>query len=146
MKRNLPAILIVLFCLFSINLIGSNPDEWNVYFENDTVKIEYTYQVCDFSSTAKQEIIIFKFTNLIHQNISVNYNANIWHNDICISCNQNEESSHTIQIASDETIIFDCKDERKDAVIFSAFITNTDSKRYESLTKFELNEITISYE
>ena len=148
MKRTLPAILIAFFSLFTFNAIGSNPTEWEIYFENDTVKIEYAYQNCDFSSTAKQEVIVFKFTNLISQNILLSYKADIWHNDVCTNCEQeSEESRYTIQIPSNETIITNCNNEWKGFAIFSAFITNDDQeKRYESLTKFELKEITISHE
>ena len=147
MKRTLPAILITFFFLFPSTSIGLTPTEWEIYFENDTVKIEYTYQNCDFSSTAKQEVIVFKFTNLISQDISLNYKADIWHNDVCTNCEQeSEESRYTIQIPSNETITTNCNNEWKRLAIFSAFITNDDEKRYASLTKFELKEITISYE
>ncbi len=148
MKRILSAILITFFSLCAFNSIGSNPTEWEIYFENDTVKIEYTYQNCDFSSTAKQEVIVFKFTNLISQNILLSYKADIWHNDVCTNCEQeSEESRYTIQIPSNETIITNCNNEWKGFAIFSAFITNDDEEqRYESLTKFELKEIIISHE
>ena len=146
MKRHLSLINIFFFCFFSTNLIGSNQDEWNIYFENDTVKIEYTYQLCDFSSTADQEVVIFKFTNLTNKNISVKYKANIWHNDICINCDQNEEGFYTIQIASNEVVLFDCHDKWNDEVIFSGFVSIKEKTNYKSLTKFELNKITIVYE
>ena len=147
MKRTLPAILIAFFSLFTFHLIGSNPTEWEVYSENDTVKIEYAYQNCNFSSTAKQEVIVFKFTNLIAQNILLSYKANIWHDDVCINCEQeSNESRYTIHIAENQTITTSCNDKWKEFAIFSAFITNDDETRYESLTKFELKEITISHE
>lgn len=148
MNKILPAILIAFFYLLTFNSMGSNPTEWEVYFENDTLKIEYTYQNCDFSSTAKQEIIVFKFTNLISQNILLSYKAEIWHNNVCTNCEQkSEESRYTIQIPSNKTITTNCSNEWRDYAIFSAFITNDDKeKRYESLTKFELQEIIISHE
>ncbi len=148
MKKTLPTILIAFFSLLTFNSMGSNPTEWEIYFENDTLKIEYTYQNCDFSSTAKQEIIVFKFTNLISQNILLSYKTDIWHNDVCTNCEQeSEESRYTIQIPSNETITTNCSDEWRGYAIFSAFITNDEKEqRYASLTKFELKEITISHE
>ena len=148
MKRTLPAILIAFFYLCTFNSMGSNPTAWEVCFENNTVKIEYTYHNCSFSSTAKQEVIVFKFTNLISKNISLSYKADIWHNDVCTNCEQeSEESRYTIQITSNETITTNCNNEWKEFAIFSAFITNDEKEnRYESLTKFELKEITISHE
>jgi len=148
MNKILPAILIAFFSLLTFNSMGSNPTEWEIYFENDTLKIEYTYQNCDFSSTAKQEIIVFKFTNLISQNILLSYKAEIWHNNVCTNCEQkSEESRYTIQIPSNETITTNCSNEWRGYAIFSAFITNDEKEqRYASLTKFELKEITISHE
>ena len=148
MKRTLPVILIAFFSLFTSNSMGSNPTEWEIYFKNDTVKIEYAYHNCDFSSTAKREVIVFKFTNLISQNILLSYKADIWHNDVCTNCEQeSEESRYTIQMSSNETITTNCNNEWKGFAIFSAFITNDEKEqRYESLTKFEFKEISISYE
>ena len=148
MKNNLVALGIAFISLCSSNLFASNANDWTTYFDNDTVKIEYTYQNCDFSSTAKQEVIVFKFTNLISQNILLSYKADIWHNDVCTNCEQeSEESRYTIQIPSNETITTNCNNEWKEFAIFSAFITNDEKeKRYVSLTKFELKEITISHE
>ena len=148
MKRNLPALLIAFFSLFTSNTFSINVTEWEVYFENDTAKIEYAYQNCNFSSTAKQELIIFKFTNLSSQTISLNYKADIWHDNVCTNCEQeSKESRYTIQILANEVITTNCNNEGKGFSIFSAFITNDEQKkRYVSLTKFELKEITISYE
>ena len=148
MKKILGVLCIAFSSLYFSNLFAVNPNEWISYFENDTIKIEYTYQNCDFSSTAKQEVIVFKFTNLISQNILLSYKAEIWHNNICTNCKQeSEESRYTIQIASNEKITTTCNNEWKSFAIFSAFITNDQQqKRYVSLTKFELQDITISYE
>ena len=68
--------------------MGSKPTEWEVHFENDTIKIEYAYQDCDFSSTARQEMVVLKFTNLISQNILLSYKSDIWHNNVCVNCEQ----------------------------------------------------------
>ena len=148
MKRTSPAILIAFFSFFTFATMGANPTEWEIYFENDTAKIEFTYQNCDFSSTAQQELIIFKFTNLSSQTISLNYKADIWHDNVCTNCEQeSKESRYTIQILGNEVITTNCNNEGKGFSIFSAFITNDEQKkRYVSLTKFELKEITISYE
>ena len=148
MKRFVYTITLFLIALISTTLSAANPADWKTYFKNDTVKIEYAYQVCDFSSTASQELVIFKFTNLSSQKILLSYKANIWNNDICINCEQkSEESRYTIQVLSNETIITKCDNDWKKFAIFSAFITNNkEAKRYNSLTKFELTEINIRHE
>ena len=147
MKKTLPAILIAFFFLFTSNSMGSNPTEWEIYFENDTVKIEYTYQNCDFSSTASQELIVFRFTNLNENNITLNYETQLWYDGKEINTEQNlDEFRKTINLENNEIITTNCENQWKEYSIFSAFVHNETSERYVSLTKFELKEITISHE
>ena len=143
MKRTLPAILIAFFSLFTSNSIGSNPTEWEIYFENDTVKIEYTYQNCDFSSTASQELIVFRFTNLNENNIKLNYETQLWYDGKEINTEHNsDEFRKTINLENNEIITTNCENQWKKYSIFSAFVHNETNERYVSLTKFELINIT----
>jgi len=148
MSKILPAIFIAFITLISTTLSATNPADWETYFENDTVKIEYAYQVCDFSSTASQELAIFKFTNLSNQTINLSYTTELWNNDQCLNCNQEtNEHQKSLTLSSNEIITSNCNNEWKSLVIFSAFITNdNEAKRHESITKFELTEINISHE
>jgi hypothetical protein len=114
-----------------------------VYFENDTIKIEYAYQSCDFSSTSSQEIIIFKFTNLSAAKITLAYEAEIWYNDKKINTKLNEEEFRkTIKLNHNQTITANCVN--REHTLFSAFISNANNEKYVSLTKFELINITTS--
>ena len=123
--------------------MGSNPTEWEIYFENDTVKIEYNYMICDFSSIASQELIVFRFTNLSENNITLNYETQIWHDDKEINTEQNlDEFRKTINLENNKIITTNCDNQWKEYAIFSAFIHNETSERYVSLTKFELTNIT----
>ena len=145
MRKKLTPILIALCCLFNSNVIGSNSTTWQLYFENDTVKIEYTYQNCDFSSTSSQEIIILKFTNLSEETITLNYETKIWHHDKEITVSKNsEEFRKNIKLNENQTITTNCDNQWREHTIFSAFIDNTTNEKYVSLTKFELINITIS--
>ncbi|MFT4903026.1 MAG: hypothetical protein ACI84S_000731 [Thalassomonas sp.] len=148
MSKILPAIFIAFLSLFSTNSMGENPADWETYFENDSIKIEFAYQNCEFSSTAKQEVVAFRFTNLINQTISLSYKIEMWNNDQCLNCNkETKEHQKTLTLSSNEIITTNCNSEWKNLVIFSAFITNdNEEKRYESITKFELTAINISHE
>ena len=143
MKRTLPVILIAFFSLLTSNSMGSNPTEWEIYFENDTVKIEYTYQNCDFSSTASQELIVFRFTNLNENNITLNYETQLWYDGKEINTEHNsDEFRKTINLENNEIITTNCENQWKEYSIFSAFVHNETNERYVSLTKFELINIT----
>ena len=148
MKRFFYPITLAFISVISTTLSASNPADWETYFENDSIKIEFTYQNCEFSSTAKQEVVTFRFTNLINQIISLNYTAELWNNDQCLNCNEEtKEHQKSLTLSSNEIITTNCNGEWKNLVIFSAFITNdNEEKRYESITKFELTEINISHE
>ena len=148
MKRSFYTLAIAFITLISTTLSASNPAVWETYFENDSVKIEFAYQNCEFSSTAKQEVVAFRFTNLINQTISLSYVTEIWNNDQCLNCNQETKEHHkSLTIYSNKIITANCNNEWKEFTIFSAFITNeNEAKRYESITKFELKEISISHE
>ena len=148
MSKILPTIFIAFLSLFSTNSMGENPADWETYFENDSIKIEFAYQNCEFSSTAKQEVVAFRFTNLINQTISLSYKIEMWNNDQCLNCNkETKEHQKTLTLSNNEIITTNCNSEWKNLVIFSAFITNdNEEKRYESITKFELTAINISHE
>ena len=148
MKRFFYPLTLAFITLISTTLSASNPTDWETYFENDSIKIEFAYQNCEFSSTAKQEVVAFRFTNLINQTISLSYKIEMWNNDQCLNCNkETKEHQKTLTLSNNEIITTNCNSEWKNLVIFSAFITNdNEEKRYESITKFELIAINISHE
>ena len=101
--------------------------------------------ICDFSSTASKEMIIFRFTNLSEEKIKLYYETEIWNDSIKINTEQNaDEFRKTINLNSNQIITANCENQWKEHVIFSAFVHNETSEKYVSLTKFELTNITIS--
>ena len=101
--------------------------------------------ICDFSSTASKEMIIFRFTNLSEEKITLNYETEIWNDSIKINTEQNaDEFRKTINLNSKQIITANCENKWKEHAVFSAFTHNETSEKYVSLTKFELTNITIS--
>lgn len=142
MKKKPTIILTAFFCLLNLNVMSSEPDTWKMYFENNSVKIEYTYENCDFSSTAKQEVIIFRISNLSNKEITLNYETQIWHNNKKIDTSKNlDEFLKTVKLKENETIITNCENQWKEHTIFSGFVDNETNEKYISLTKFELTNI-----
>ena len=141
MKKKLN--ILFLFTLISFFYISaSSHKDWKTYLENENIKIEYTYEICDFSSTASQELVVFRFTNLKSQKIQVSYDVKIW-NDSCLNCEQDsEEFRKNIYLKENEIFYSDgCKAETKDYNIFSGFVHNESFEKYTSLTKFELKNL-----
>ncbi len=139
-------ILLLCIILTSINSF-SQTNQWQEYYIDNQVKIEYRDIVCDFSSTADQEMIVFKFTNLTNIDITLDYETIIWHDNTKVNTEQNqEEFRKTIRLSADQTIEINCEEQLKQFAIFSGFIHNETSERYVSLTKFELTNINIKNE
>ena len=142
MKKSL--LKIISFCVIFLtsNNLLSQENNWEEIYINDTVKIEFSYQICDFSSTASQELVVFRFTNLTNENVNLSYSTKIWNNNKEVNLEQNSEEIRTnISLLSNETKISDCENNNKEYTIFSGFVHNTTQERYPTLTKFELTNI-----
>ena len=143
MKRNLLRSSLFLFSILFVNSLFSQSNNWELYYSDNNITIEYNYMICNFSSTASQEIVVLKFTNLSENNITLNYETQIWHDDKEINTEQNsDEFRKTISIENNEIITTNCDNKWKEYAIFSAFVHNETSEKYVSLTKFELTNIT----
>jgi len=148
MKKNLLKSSLFLFSILFVHSAFSQSNEWELYYSNNEIKIEYNYMICDFSSTASQEIVIFRFTNLSENNITLNYETQIWDGkDRQDNTELNlDEFRKTINLENNEIITTNCENQWKEYAIFSAFVHNETNERYVSLTKFELINITTENE
>ena len=145
MKKHLLKSSLFLFSILFINTLFSQSSNWELYYSDDEIKIEYNYMICDFSSTASREIIVLKFTNLSEEEVTLNYETEIWHDSIKINTEQNaDEFRKTINLNSNQIITTNCENQWNEHAIFSAFVHNETSEKYVSLTKFELTNINIS--
>ena len=143
MKKTLLKSSLFLFPILFAHSAFSQSNKWELYYSDNEIKIEYNYMICDFSSTASQEIVIFRFTNLSENNITLNYETQIWYDGKEINTEHNsDEFRKTINLENNEIITTNCENEWKGHSIFSAFVHNETSERYVSLTKFELTNIT----
>ncbi|MBT5859015.1 MAG: hypothetical protein HOH88_04015 [Flavobacteriales bacterium] len=147
MKKTLLKSSLFLFSILFVNSLFSQSNNWELYYSDNEIKIEYNYIICDFSSTASQEVVVFRFSNLSENKITINYETQIWHDDKEINTEQNtDEFRKTINLDNNEIITINCENIWKEYSIFSAFIHNETREKYISLTKFELINITTENE
>ena len=146
-KTLLNATLFCGFLLFSNTLFSQN-NSWEEYFTDNNIKIEFNYQVCDFSSTASQELLAFRFTNLTNNNITLDYSIDLWNNSKEVNTELNtDEFRKTIRLEANETLSSSCENnDMKKFTVFSSFVHNTTGEKYVTLTKFELTNITTTNE
>ena len=143
MKKTLLKSSLFLLSILFANSIFSQSNNWELYYSDNEIKIEYNYMICDFSSTASQEIVVFRFTNLNENNITLNYETQLWYDGKEINTEHNsDEFRKTINLENNEIITANCENQWKEYSIFSAFVHNETNERYVSLTKFELINIT----
>ena len=143
MKKTLLKLITLTCSILFVNTVFSQSDNWEEYYSDNQIKIEYNYMICDFSSTASQELIVFRFTNLSENNITLNYETQIWYDNKEINTEHNsDEFRKTINLENNEIITINCENQWKEYSIFSAFVHNETNERYVSLTKFELINIT----
>ena len=143
MKKTLLKLITLTCSILFVNTVFSQSDNWEEYYSDNQIKIEYNYMICDFSSTASQELIVFRFTNLSENNITLNYETQIWYDNKEINTEHNsDEFRKTINLENNEIITTNCENQWKEYSIFSAFVHNETNERYVSLTKFELINIT----
>ena len=103
MKNLLFKILCYCFMFLSSNNIYSQSSIWETHFINDTIKIEYSFMICEFSSTASQELVIFRFTNLTNNNIKVSYSTKLWNKENMVNTEHNHaENRKNIQLYPNE--------------------------------------------
>lgn len=135
--------IILIFCILFASSASSQSEEWEEYYSDKKIKIEYNYIICDFSSTASQELIVFKFTNLSEENITLNYITKIWMNNTEVNTEQNlDEFRKTIRLEGNEIITTNCENKWNEYNLFSAFIDNETKERYAYLTKFVFHNLT----
>ena len=147
MKKTLLKSSLLLFSILFVNSLFSHSNNWELYYSDNDIKIEYNYMICEFSSTASQEIVIFRFTNLSENKITLNYETLIWHDGIEINTEQNsDEFRKSINLNNNEIITTNCENKWKEYSVFSAFVHNETKEKYISLTKFELINITTENE
>lgn len=147
MRNSLIKIIILTYSVILTNTVFAQSNTWEEYYLDDNIKIEYNYMICDFSSTASQELVVFKFTNLSNKNIKLEYETKIWNNNKEINTKQNDdEFRKIIRLEGNETITTNCLSKWNGYNIFSAFIENETKERHAYLTKFVIHNLTTTDE
>ena len=147
MKKNIFLFLVFIF-LFENSSAQKN--NWNVYFENEQISISYKSMKCDYKEMFDQELIVLKVNNFTEEKITIQWETELWYDDVCINCEtENEEYRSIITIDKQETLTGSCYLDNK-LRIFSKFTNNLEEMpgltKIVELTKFELKNIIIRHE
>ena len=148
MKTFVYSINLVFITLISTTLCASNPADWETYFENDSVKIEFTYQNCEYIEQFNSEFVIFKITNHTSKNLAVEWKEKLWYDENCINCETNNAENRKRIIVLATTISEGKCNVNNDLRIFSKFTSKLKDmpgvNKINALTKFELTNLKIN--
>ena len=95
MKKSLLKIISFCIIFLTTNNLLSQTNNWEEHFINDTVKIEFSYQIWISVLQHSQELVVFRFTNLTNENINLSYSTKIWNNNKEVNLEQNSEEIRT---------------------------------------------------
>ena len=147
MSKILLAIFIAFTSLISINLSATNPADWETYFENDSVKIEYKYQNCEYTEQFNSEFVILRISNLNANSLTLEWTEQLWYDENCINCETgNNENRKQITILPSAITEGTCNINNPFR-IFSKFTEQLEDmpgvNKISALTKFELINLKI---
>ena len=147
MKRFFYVTTLAFITLISTTLSASNPADWETYFENDSIKIEFTYQNCEYIEQFNSEYVIFKITNHTNNNLTIQWEDQLWYDENCINCEtNNSENRRQIIILATTSSEGKCNI-NNDLRIFSKFTSKLEDmpgiNKINALTKFELTNLKI---
>ena len=70
MKLVSSLIFLITFIISAITVNASNENNWDTYFENEKVKIEYKYTNCEYAEIFNQEFVFIKISQMNRRKIN----------------------------------------------------------------------------
>ena len=127
----------------NINTKDSHPIEWEIYFENDQIKVEYKFSECDPEMGYNTELVLLKCTNLTPNKLSLNWHEILYYDKICKTCDFPEEYLYSVDLGPNELLEGNCSIYSKYQLqIFSRF-NDVNSSNGVILTSFSLSNLQI---
>ena len=140
-------LVLAFIILASSNLSASNTNSWKTYFENDSVKIEFKYQNCEYIEQFNSEFVILKITNYTNKDLNIEWISQLWYDKNCVNCEtKNDENRKEIIISANTNSEGKCNI-NNNLRLFSKFTEKIEDmpgvKKINILTNFELTKIKI---
>ena len=150
MKLENKFLLLMIALFLSLSIKAEKPINWITYYDDSSLLIEYQYQNCEYLRFNEEKIIL-KITNKIDKDILLRWKEELWYDEACVNCDQENENENfkSINLKANQTLNGNC-DRDNTLTIFSKFseklIDMPGVNKIIELTKFELKKINISYE
>lgn len=135
--------ILIAFALLSFGSLHaqeSNP-AWKLYAEKDGVKIEYRQSDCHIDNSFHQSWYLIRLTNSNTSSVYVNYDMDLYYNEVCKTCGKNEYK-YGQKLAANEVMEGIC--DFKTLPNLKIFIKFLDIKNKQTLTDFRLSNIKVT--
>ena len=147
MKRILRTFFISAMLFSAVFSQAINPTEWTTYYESDEITITFTYLNCEYQEQFNQEYLILRIQNKSTNDITIDWQEQLWYDNKCINCEHNSlEFRKEIIVKAGATIRGDCTT-YNNLRIFSKFTEKLEDMpgvdKINTLTQFELKNINI---
>jgi len=121
--------------------LGFSQDAWQNRYRSADLEINYLSTQChDEVNNVHKQIIVLQFVNLTDNQLTVNYDKQMWFDGKCTGCDRSPEHQFTIKLEPRQTIAGSCENRNK-ALHVVAKMLNVKST---VLTKFEIADIKVS--
>ena len=120
------------------------PTDWTLLKQQNGVKVYYKYADCTFQKFGwQQSWYLLKFENSTLQPATVDWDAQMYFNDVCKTCNDpNGEYHRTISVAAGQTLEGQCDiDGDYSLVMFAKF---NDKPNNTVMTGFSLSNLIVT--
>ena len=144
LKGRLVAIIFFALPTLSLSFKESSDIQWDSYYEDDNISIEYSYQQCKQPQKGTDnEYVYLRIHNMGKSAVMIEFDKELWYNDRCLNCDDpGAEHHYTVNLQPGETKEADCgRDHARALEIFSKMIT---PPAQSVLTDFKLNNIKIT--
>lgn len=127
--------------LFFLCGFTSADQDWQVYFENDLVRIEMnTFRCTSLQNGTDNNYILLRISNKTHENIEVSYLKETWYDGVCSNCNSSSpEHANTLVLSPEEIKEGNCDSEQ--ALRIFQNMPSGFTKR--ALTHFEIKNLAV---
>jgi len=140
--KNYIIFSITISLLFFFSSFNTTDNDWSKYKEIDGITIyTKTVKCAKEYSTDKNDYIVFKYVNSNDYNIRISWKLDIWHNDICRSCDLESPNEYeiSIDIKAKQTLEYMCSDNNKAFKIFKA----SEKDNMHPKIKYEFNQLKV---
>lgn len=141
MKNPQPLKNLLILGLLMLAPLFSNAQQWTEYAEVDGVKIFESEIECRENNIPPQLAVIFKVVNTTNKQITIEWDLQIWYNDVAHENDSDAENHMSITLEPNQSIEGDCLTPSGALYIYKDFLVY---KAKQKLTQFELQNITVS--